>query len=44
MNFNPDEASEDELRKFFRVEKDKNALADMSEKMFEHLRERLKFR
>jgi hypothetical protein len=41
MNFNPDEKSPDELRDFFRVDPDKPAVDDMTNKVFEHLHVRL---
>lgn len=45
MNFNPDEKSPEELREFFRLNKDGgDALKDMSAKMFESLHQRLKMR
>ncbi len=44
MNFNPDEKSSEELRQFFRLDQSKNPVEDMSEKIFEHLHERLKDR
>ena len=44
MNFNPDEKSEEELRQFFRVEKEKNPVDDMNAKIFEHLHLRLRDR
>lgn len=44
MNFNPDEKSEDEMRKFFKIDGQKQAVDEMSAKMFEHLHQRLKFR
>ncbi len=45
MNFNPDDKTDDEMRKFFRLnEQGKNAVEDMSAKMFENLHSRLKFR
>ena len=38
MNFNPDQKSPEELREFFRLNKDGgDALKDMSAKMFESL-------
>ena len=45
MTFNPDEKSPEELREFFRLNKDGgDALKDMTDKMFESLERRLKFR
>jgi hypothetical protein len=44
MDFNPDEKTEQEMRDFFRVNKDKHAVDDMSEQMFVHLHQRLKLR
>jgi len=45
MNFDPDTKTPDELREFFRLNKEGgNALEDMSAKMFESLNSRLKFR
>ena len=45
MNFDPEEKSEAEMRAFFRMSEDgKNALDDMSAKMFESLHQRLRFR
>jgi|LakMenE18May11ns_1017448.scaffolds.fasta_scaffold9648718_2 hypothetical protein len=37
MNFNPDEKNQDELRKFFKIDKEKSPVDDMTEKVFEHL-------
>jgi hypothetical protein len=44
MNFNPDDKSSEELRNFFKLDKDKNPVDDMTEKVFEHLHERLRTR
>jgi len=44
MNFNPDEKSAEELRSFFKLDKDKSPVDDMTEKIFEHLHERLRTR
>lgn len=44
MDFNPNEKSTEELRKFFKLDKDKNALDDMTNKMFEHMYQRLRIR
>lgn len=44
MDFDPDTKSSDELRKFFKIEEGKNPVDDMTEKMFEHLHERLRMR
>ncbi len=38
MNFNPDDKTDQEMRQFFRLnEQGKNALEDMSAKMFENM-------
>ena len=44
MNFNPDEKSTEELRNFFKLDKDKSPVDDMTDKIFEHLHERLRTR
>lgn len=44
MDFDPDEKSQEELREFFKISKDKNALDHMNEQVFEYLYERMKER
>lgn len=44
MNFNPDEKSDDELRKFFKLSADKKPVDDMEQKIIEKLHERLSIR
>ena len=44
MDFDPETKSQDELREFFRVSKDKNAITHMNEQIFEYLYARLKER
>lgn len=44
MDFDPDDKSPEELRKFFKVSGEKNQLDDMNEKVFDHLHERLRSR
>jgi hypothetical protein len=42
MDFDPENKSQEELREFFKVGKDKNEIDNMNEKMFEHLYDRMK--
>ena len=44
MDFDPEEKSQEELREFFKISKEKNALDYMNEQMFEFLYERMKQR
>ena len=44
MNFNPDEKSHDELREFFKVSGEKDAVTDMHERMLDKLQTRLETR
>ena len=44
MDFDPETKSQDELREFFKVAKDKNAITHMNEQIFEMLYSRLKER
>lgn len=44
MDFDPDSKNMEELREFFKISKDKNALEHMNEQMFEYLYERMKER
>jgi len=44
MDFDPDEKSMEELREFFKVSKDKNAIEHMNEQVFEYLYERMRER
>lgn len=44
MDFDPNEKSHEELREFFRVSKEKNAIEDMNEQVFDYLYERMKER
>ena len=44
MDFNPDGKSYEEIRDFFKISTDKNALTDMNTKMFESMFTRLKER
>ena len=44
MNFNPDEKSDDELRSFFKLNSEKKPVEDMTDKVLEHLHERLQDR
>jgi hypothetical protein len=44
MDFDPDEKSQEELREFFKISKEKNSIEHMNEQMFEYLYERMKER
>jgi hypothetical protein len=44
MDFDPDTKSMEELREFFKISKEKNAIDHMNEQVFEYLYERLKDR
>ena len=42
MDFDPDDKSHDEMREFFRVSKEKNAIENMNEQVFDYLYQRMK--
>ena len=42
MDFDPDTKTSEQLREFFKVSKDKNALDDMNEKVLDNLHKRLR--
>jgi hypothetical protein len=44
MEFDPDTKSQEELREFFKISKDKKPVDHMNEQMFEYLYERMKER
>ena len=44
MDFDPDTKSQEELREFFKISKEKNPIEDMNEKIFDYLYERMKER
>lgn len=44
MDFDPDQKSQEELREFFKVSKDKNAVDYMNEQVFEYLYDRMRER
>ena len=44
MDFDPDSKTHEELREFFKVSKDKDAVSDMNIKMFESTTQRMKVR
>jgi hypothetical protein len=44
MNFDPKTKSQEELREFFKVSKEKDAIKHMNEQVFEYLYDRLKDR
>ena len=44
MNFDPEKKTHEELREFFKIANDKNAVKDMHEKMFESTTARMKTR
>jgi hypothetical protein len=44
MDFDPETKSQEELREFFKISKDKDAVTHMNEQIFEYLYERLKER
>lgn len=44
MDFDPDKKSMEELREFFKISKEKNAIDHMNEQVFEYLYERMRER
>ena len=44
MNFDPDTKTHEQLREFFKISDDRDAVQDMNEKMFESSSQRLKAR
>ena len=44
MDFDPEQKSQEQLREFFKVSKDKNEVDYMNEQMFEYLYKRMKDR
>lgn len=44
MDFDPEEKTQEELREFFKISKEKNAIDHMNEQVFDYLYERMKER